>query len=210
MNKIVMWILIVLGSLLFLGFVFGFVRSQFTEIKKPAIYLYPENDMDVNVRLTINGKLTITDPIYVDGWNVYATTDGKILYNAKQYDYLFYEASLKGISIPEEGWVVAYDELDGWFDIYLVKLGLNDKETNQFKEYWMNELPKKEFYEIHLLSDEFLENNMILDVYPAPDSVIRVNLCFKGLNYEKKIVEPNIITPERKGFTVVEWGGALI
>ena len=122
---------------------------------------------------------------------------------------MFYEAQLNKIDLPEEGWVVKSEDLNKWLDINLIKLGLNDKEKNQFKKYWLNELPKTNYYEIKLFEDKFLKENMNLIVSPQPDTIIRLNFYFKPLKEKLNIQEPNIVTPERKGFTVVEWGGVL-
>ena len=48
---------------------------------------------------------------------------------------------------------------------------------------------------------------MPLEVNPKPDTVIRVLMIYKPLNKKIKVKEQKIITPERKGFTLVEWGG---
>ena len=108
-------------------------------VRKPAIYLYPVKDSFVNVSLKIDGKIIKDIPKYNNGWNVFVTKNGII--NGK-YDYLFYEAKLEKLQLPKEGWVVSYSNLENWFDTYLIKLGLNNKEARQFKEYWLNKLPK--------------------------------------------------------------------
>lgn len=48
-----------------------------------------------------------------------------------------------------------------------------------------------------------------LSIQPQPDTIIRVFIDYKGLNQRVEVSNPKIITPKRKGFTVVEWGGAL-
>ena len=83
--------------------------------------------------------------------------DGKL-------DYLFYEAQLKLLQLPNEGRVVGYSDLEKWFDKKLPVLGLNKKELNQFKEYWLKELPESNYYEIRILGQPFLEENMKLRV----------------------------------------------
>ncbi len=177
-------------------------------VKKPAVYLYPTQDTQVEVSLDINGEVVKSEPEYpVEGWTVKATPSGLI---DGRYDYLFYENTLNKIDLPKEGWVVKYDNLSKWFDYSLPKLGLNEKEKAQFKEYWLNELKPAKFYEIKLLSDRFLAENMKLKVSPEPKTVIRRNFIFKPLDQRKDIKEPNIITPKREGFTVVEWGGVEI
>jgi hypothetical protein len=175
-------------------------------IKKPAIYLYPSETTNVNVMLSLNGFITKSEPYYKNGWNVTAEPNGII--NGK-YDYLFYEAQLYKLDLPQEGWVVAYRNLEQWFDTQLPLLGLNKKETSQFKEYWIKELPLANYYEIKLLNTEFLDDNMSLIINPQPDTVIRLNFYFKPIDQNYNHPEPQIKTSTRKGFTVVEWGGLV-
>ncbi len=175
-------------------------------VRKPAVYLYPIEKSNIKVSVELNGFITQSEPTYLTGWNVIAEPSGLI---DGKFDYLFYEAQLKELNLPEEGWVVKYDNLNTWFDTQLILLGLNENEKNQFKEYWLNELPKSKYYEVRLFEDSFLKENMNLIISPQPDTVIRLNFYFKPLNKEINIQEPVIITPERIGFTVVEWGGVL-
>ena len=51
---------------------------------------------------------------------------------------------------------------------------------------------------------------MPLEITPNPDSVIRVWMSYKGLEGPVDVEEQIIETPERTGFTVVEWGGTEI
>lgn len=202
-------ILIVLGVLLVLAISalgIGFARTQFVQVKKPAVYLYPTEDSMIDVKLEINGRITQDIPSYGDSWDVFATKEGLI---EGKYDYLFYEAELNKMELPEEGWVVGYGNLGQWFDVKLVELGLNEKEKMQFMEYWLEELPEAEYYEIKLLGDEFLSENMNLVVSPEPDTMIRLDFHFRALDEENDLPEPMTVTPERNGFTVVEWGGIL-
>ena len=173
-------------------------------VKKPAVYLYPEKDMNIKVSVLINGVMTKSEPEYNSGWDVFATRESII--NGK-YDYLFYEADLKTLKLPEEGWIVEYNNLEKWFDEYLPNLGLNEKETGQFKEYWLKDLKEANYYEIKLLDNNFLYDNMRLVISPEPQTLIRLNFYFKPLNNKPRLKEPVITKKERNGFTVVEWGG---
>lgn len=175
-------------------------------VKKPAIYLYPSMKSKINVSLHINGEITKTIPKYKNTWNVIVDPDGNI---TGGYDYLFYEAALKKITLPKEGWVVSYKDLNRWFDVNLVKLGLNAKEKRQFIEYWIKELPVSPYYKIQLLDTKFLADNMNLVITPKPDTLIRLDFYFTPIQRQESIKEPMSITPQRKGFTVVEWGGIL-
>jgi hypothetical protein len=175
-----------------------------TVVKKPAVYLYPEKEMNISVNVEVNGKLTFTEPEYKNGWTVNVKPDGTI---DNKYDYLFYEADLNKIELPEEGWVVEYTKIEKWFDEYLPQLGLIEKEIKQFKEYWMKDLKKANYYEIKLLGNNFLEENMKLKIIPEPQTILRLNFFFKPLSVKKEIKSPEIYKIERKGFTVIEWGG---
>lgn len=178
----------------------------YIDIEKPAVYLYPEKPTQVSVKVDANGYITKSIPEYGTGWNVKATPSGLI---DGKFDYLFYEASLGQLDVPNEGWVVAAKDMDAWFDTNLPKLGLNKKEASQFKEYWNGRLTGRNYYEVTLLSDKFLTENLGLNINPRPDTVIRLDFHFKPVASKTDLKEPTIVTPQRKGFTVVEWGGTV-
>lgn len=175
-------------------------------IDKPAVYLYPEKKMNVKVLVDINGFITKSIPTYGIGYDVIAEPNGLI---DGKYNYLFYEAQLQEINLPENGWIVGKDNLENWFNINLVKLGLNQKEIDQFKEYWIPRLSESDLYEIKLIKNDFLVENMNLIIKPEPDTLIRTIFYFKPISEKVEMEEPTIITPQRTGFTVVEWGGLL-
>ncbi len=182
------------------------VKHEYGEVKKPAIYLYPTTKQKINVSLNINGDITVSIPSYDKGWSVMVDNNGTI---ENRYDYLFYENTLKTLELPNKGWIKQGNELDVWFDVILPKLGLNAKETEQFKEYWLGELNKDALYEIKLFSLPFLSKNMTLTIDPKPDTLIRVIFNFKVIKEIYEIKEPVITTPERSGFHVLEWGGMI-
>ncbi len=174
-------------------------------VKKPALYLYPEKKQTITVRLAPKGDITKTIPPYNGKWIVKVTPTGKI---NNQYDYLFYEVNLaKPYPLTNAGWVVPYSELSKWFDIYLPKLGLNEKEADDFKNYWLKELKPHKYYEIRYMDKKFLSENLHVDINPKPDTFIRVFLHFKGTNSKQSLTEPQIFKKNRRGFTAVEWGG---
>jgi hypothetical protein len=47
--------------------------------------------------------------------------------------------------------------------------------------------------------------NMPLNIKPKPDTVIRVMMDWKSIGNPIDIPEQQLTTPERNGFTVVEW-----
>jgi hypothetical protein len=176
-------------------------------IGKPVIYLYPEEPSIVSVKLVTDGVITVSDPHYPPGgWVVYSEPSGLI---DGSYPYLFYEADVVTSFNVDEGWIISRDEITSWFDEYLSKFGLNQQEINDFREYWDINLPYARYYRINLISEEKLNSMVKLDVEPEPDTVIRVIVLTKPLDTRSELPEPEIHAPERKGFTVVEWGVIL-
>ena len=53
-------------------------------------------------------------------------------------------------------------------------------------------------------------NNFEMNIEPKPDSVLRVFLSIKKLDYLVNVEEQKLERFERKGFSVVEWGGSDI
>ncbi|MGA1791607.1 MAG: hypothetical protein ACMUIM_08980 [bacterium] len=196
-------VLLVIGIL---GFWVLYFEPFTMRLKKPAIYLYPKEDSVIQVSLDVKGKIVKDIPPYRDGWKVFVNKEGLI---NNKYDYLFYEALLKDIPLPEKGWLVEYSDLESWFVHTLPLLGLNQKESSQFMAYWLNELPASNYYEIRLIDAGFLESHLKLIISPQPDTVIRLFFYFRPRKERYLFNTPEILTPERNGFTVVEWGGVF-
>ncbi|HRY82572.1 MAG TPA: hypothetical protein P5232_02640 [Candidatus Moranbacteria bacterium] len=184
------------------------------ECGKPVIYLYPENDKNVHVEVAPGNGLSFTDPQYKNGWNVLARKNGELVNteDGKTYPYLFWEgAGDVYYETPTQGFVVAKNDLNSFLDEKLAKLGLISQEISDFKEFWIPEMKKenKPYYFVTFLSKRYIDSLAPLSISPAPDTIIRVMMDFKGLEKPEKVFELKINTPERKGFTVVEWGGML-
>ena len=89
-------------------------------------------------------------------------------------------------------------------------LGLTDREAEEFIVYWLPKLEANKYNYIRFLSKEEIEENMPLEITPNPDSVIRVWMSYKGLDRPIEVKNQIIETPERTGFTAIEWGGTEI
>ena len=179
--------------------------------EKPVLYLYPEEEMEVTVTLGFDGTLTSTYPAYGDGWTVTARPDGTLTNPAtgREYYCLFWE----GISEAEydfsAGFCVAGEDTAAFLEDALDRLGLTEREADEFIIYW---LPKLEGNPYNLLSfqTEAYTDSAGLTIDPAPDTLIRVFLAWKGLDAPVE-VEPQTLTAQaRTGFTAVEWGGAEV
>lgn len=177
---------------------------------KPAIYLYPEAIMPVNVKVEPVGKMLLTIPKYpLNGWDVLAYPSGDIYSAQTRYDYLFYEAAIPDnkVILPDEGFITDYQSLSSFLPDLITKLGLQGKEKDQFSEYWLKVLPESPYYQIKIVNQKVLDKISPLNIIPYPKTIIRVTLHFTPLTERISLNEPKIYTPERNGFTVVEWGG---
>lgn len=183
---------------------------------KPAVYLYPPQKQLVNVQVFPKGKLSYTDPPYdpKTGWTVNANPSGSLFtmnHEPITNNYLYYESKILDSEIkkPQTGWVVKPSEMENLFNEVLPKLGLNNKEASDFKDYWQNKLPDSPYYFVGLIEKPQRDYLETLKVTPNPDTSIRFSLFFEMLEQPKAVSEPIIDTPERKGFTLVDWGGMV-
>jgi len=111
--------------------------------------------------------------------------------------------------MPMKGFVVADRNVSKFLKEKLAVLGLNEKETADFMEFWYPKFDNAPYYYITFMEKSEFDKLAPLSVTPAPDSVIRVYMDYAPLMKPVKVEAPTLKTPVRSGFTVVEWGGAL-
>jgi hypothetical protein len=179
--------------------------------EKPVIYLYPEVEMDISVKLDYKGMITAEYPSSDDGiWNILAQPDGTLTMKNRSYPYLFWEgvSSLTEGYEMTEGFVVANEEVTQFLEEKLTHLGLNQREQADFITYWMPRMTAHEWVKVSFLFEEY-EEIAQLSIIPAPDSLIRVFMVFEEANASETLpLQMLAETPERNGFTVIEWGGS--
>ena len=178
---------------------------------KPVIYLYPEEETQVSVKLNYNGKLTSTYPTYEDGWTVTARPDGTLIDpdTGREYYCLFWEGVSDVKYDLSSGFVVPGEETAAFLEDALSTLGLTEREADEFIIYWLPQMEGNPYNLISFQTENYTDN-AVLTVDPAPDSVRRVFMAWKGLS-EPVEVEPQTLEGfERTGFTVIEWGGTKI
>lgn len=177
---------------------------------KPVIYLYPEQETDVEVRLDVNGQLTCTYPKYENGWCITAHPDGTLEDRSKMlYNYLYWEGKINAPYDFSKGFCIPGEDSAEFLEDALERLGLTRKEANEFIVYWLP-LMEQNPYNIVTFQTDAYTSSAKLEVSPAADTVIRIFMAWKACD-EYVQLEPQILTaPERKGFTVVEWGGTEI
>ena len=176
---------------------------------KPIIYLYPEKEQEVNVKLDLDGKFTFTYPEYNNGWNVTAKPDGTIISDGKEYSYLFWEGLMPTFKPDfKEGFVVKGSDSAEFLRETLSQMGLTPKEYNEFIVYWAPKLQENEYNKIYFAEDDYTDEAK-LEINPKPDSILRVFMVYEKADENTVLPKQEIKPFERKGFTVVEWGGYL-
>ena len=110
----------------------------------------------------------------------------------------------------KEGFVVKGNQTIQFLEEKLAVLGLNERESEEFIVYWLPKLQKNEYNYIRFATLEEINNNMPLELSIEPDTLIRVLMQYKPLDKYMEVKEQELVTPDRNGFTVVEWGGTEI
>lgn len=174
---------------------------------KPVIYLYPEKETEVTVELDFDGELTSTYPEYKGGWTVTAQPDGTLKdENGREYYCLFWEGVSDTAYDFSTGFSVPGEETAAFLEKTLAEIGLTEKEANEFIIYW---LPKMEHnaYNVISFQTEVYTETAKLEILPKPDSLLRVFMAWKPVKKPVEIEPQTFSAFERKGFTVIEWGG---
>lgn len=177
---------------------------------KPVIYLYPETETQVTVKVDYSGKLTCTYPAYKDGWQVTAAPDGTLTDDKGQtYNYLYWEGETATEYDLSEGFCVAGADTAAFLEDALARLGLTRKEANEFIVYWLPRMEQNP-YNLIAFQQEAYTAAAKLTVTPAPDSILRVFMAWQPLEAPVDIPAQTLPAFERSGFTLVEWGGAEV
>lgn len=180
--------------------------------EKPVIYLYPETPTECDVRVLLDGELTFTYPAHGTlGWqNFVAYPDGTLVFpDGKQYYCLFWEGESEAEYDFSKGFCVTGKDTEAFLEWALAEQGLSAREANEFIIYWLPRMQNNAYNLISFQTDAYTDA-AALEINPAPDSLLRVFMAFMPLS-EAVEIEPQEFEPfERKGFCVVEWGGAEI
>ena len=59
-------------------------------VDKPILYLYPENDTNISVKLKYSNRIVTSYPKYKDGWNVLVKSNGDLYDENNNYYYALY------------------------------------------------------------------------------------------------------------------------
>ncbi|MEI6228783.1 MAG: hypothetical protein WCP11_02045 [Candidatus Saccharibacteria bacterium] len=182
--------------------------APYMSCAKPVVYLYPTTAQNISVR--VGADVKVSDPLYSpqSGWTAYAQPNGQLTVNGIQYGSLFWEGPGYG-QYPgiNSGTVVKYADVIGTIRQQLAQQGLNATESNEFVDYWQDQIPNKPYVRLTWLNTAQMDELAPLYISPKPDTMIRVFLDMSGLDNPINIPAQNLTSIPRNGFTVVEWGG---
>lgn len=179
------------------------------ECGKPVIYLYPTKTTPVKVQ--VGAKINVSEPAYGNGWSVIAEPSGRLTdASGAHYDSLFWEGLGNG-RYPDisRGFIVKREDLDSTLRLQLHQLGLNDKESADFMQFWLPKMPTTPYTRLSWLTTSEMNTLAPLAVSPRPDTIIRIFLDFEGLSKPENMTPQELTSIPRKGFTLIEWGGLL-
>lgn len=186
---------------------------QYEPYYKPVIYLYPPQKQKVLVQLHYQGDIIADYPAYnmeTSGWEVMAYPDGRIINisDNKEYSYLFWEGIPDEpiVTDMKEGFIVKGEDTKEFLQSILAMMGLKPHEFNEFIVFWYPRMKDNKYNYIHFVGEKYTKKAR-LDITPEPDSILRVFMVYKALDREYPITPQEIIPFERKGFSVIEWGG---
>jgi len=180
-------------------------------VRKPNIYIYPEEKIDLKIEVSFpfGGKIITSEPAYTSlGWDITVDTSG-LINNA--YQYLFYECEIPNHFQTKNGWKVPQKNLNNFLHESLIKFGLNEMEIYDFVEYWVPKLNDFEYYLIFPQKKEIINQMIHLNFSKEPKKLQRMFYLFKGINknYDAKINPPQYSLVNRNGYTIIEWGGMI-
>lgn len=188
-------------------------KSKINVSDKPIIYLYPTKETEISVKLLKKENITYSYPKYKDKWQVLAQPNGNLqdLSTGRNLYALYYESTnTKYFKVEKDGFIVKGKDTIKFLEEKLAVLGLSEKEAEEFIIYWLPKLESNKYNYIRFATQDEINENMPIEINPNPDTIIRVLMTFKKLDNPINIREQQLKTPNRTGYTVVEWGGTEI
>jgi hypothetical protein len=181
-------------------------------VRKPVVYLYPEQMTNVSLQLRISGPFTAQYPPSKNGvWSFRAGPDG-VLFDPeteRRYSYVFWEGlNPRSFELnPAQAHLINRSEALGFLEKVSARFALNDRERTDFISYWLPSLERNERSLVQLLDEQTYEQYAAMTVTPTPAIMIRLFMIFQRAERQVTAGNPEIPARLRKGFTVVEWGG---
>lgn len=218
--------------------VFLIVSPLFVVTSKPAIYLYPDKEQKVEIKLDKSIKYFNVIPNYHNGWVVMAKPNGIIYdlqpkytdcaklpydkfgfeYSKKAcevnvYPYIFWDGIqlLKPLPQKEAGFIVDRKQIENFLSSSADLLKMNSNEKAEFISFWTYKMKEKNYdkFKVYFLQNEEVDKYLPIKVSPKPKSSNRVQIVIDKANDNEQIEEQILVPFSREGFTLVEWGGVI-
>ena len=182
----------------------------------PAIWLYPEQQLDVEISLEFKGGgfMTSSLPAYNDKWRIHVDpTLPFTRYSSTYIDdpwraYLDYDGFRDGEFQREHGWCIPQKELIQWQRSTLREYGFTDGEIDDANTTYARMLLERRhpepYFAIYPQDKEQVDKSVALTVVPAPQSTQRLWLYFVPSETMLDLKAPRVVRTPRNGFTVVE------
>ena len=179
--------------------------------EKPVIYVYSPVKQNFHIDLDLNGEFLFTYPLYKNGWNFSADSNGTLSSENKTYNYLFYDAKLAiSLNNTNEGFLVKKENLLAFLEEKLTAMNFNSREQQDFITYWYPKMIKNESNFIKFLINEEYDQIAKLKMNPAPSSSLRVFMIWTNSNNFEytEIIDQTLPKANRAGLFLLEWGGS--
>lgn len=193
-----------------------FTRTYKMDVmRKPVIYLYPQETTEISVKVNPAGTFTFTYPPIEKGWNFTCDPDGTIKDGKDEFRYLFWESE-QDISAElidrKSGIILPGSEAVRYLENQLQQFGLNSVERTDFISYWGPILQTKSNLYIYLLFNEVCDAFASLEIAPKPTQIQRFYVIWAAVpdDYNPSLEPQEVPKMQRDGFTVLEWGGAEV
>ena len=186
--------------------------EQLSLYAKPILYFYPEVSTVCSARVLLDGCLTCTYPAHgTHGWQGFtAHPDGRLVFpDGKEYYALYWEGVQHAEWDFSQGFCVRGEDTAAFLEWALAAQGLSAREANEFIVYWLPLMQENPYNVIAFQTDAYTEG-AILDIEPAPDSLLRVFMTYYPSDVAVDIRPQTFAGFVRQGFTVVEWGGSQV
>ena len=191
----------------------GDLDRDMVTLDEPVIYLYGYDNEKVEVSVNLTGKLTCTYPkMESNKWTVTATKDGRLIKGSREYNYLFWEGTTDKPFDFSQGNCVEGSKTEKFLEQSLARLGLKNKEINDFMVYWLPKMQNNPYNVISFQTKAYTDIAK-LNVSPAPKNKVRVFMAWYPSDTAVEIKAQkfeNSVTRNDKETTVVEWGGTQV
>ena len=179
-------------------------------VKKPVIYFYPEEEMDLEVAYVEEERLLTTYPKYENGWNIHLQEDGTFTVPGSDREYyaLFFDETLDFEVDFSTGFYVTKDNAISFLEEKMDYMGFTNRETDEFIMFWLPILENNEKSLVYFEQTEERNEECPLEFSVEPETLIRTIIHIKKVDGPTNIQEQQLIHQERTGFTVTEWGGS--